>query len=498
MRERFWKQMKSGVAVLTVLCASSSSAFAATDPSVLTETQELRATIAQLEKRLTELEAKEAQNAAAVQAVQAAPAVAAATPDSKLISDAIADKISFHGYFRAGVGLNGKGTDQTTFKAPGAGSKYRLGNEHDNYGELIFGTKTQESPTDAYFRTETMISFASDRKTNDPSAPNNDTFALREAFVEAGNLDFLSPETKVWVGRRYYMRNDSHMADYFYLDMSGNGAGIMDIPVADDFAKAAFATIISSNTSKSANGVGSPSKVTADARLYDIKAPLGKVTVWTAVSDVTKNGTYTEGADSYFYEKTMGYNVGAMHQTDTLFGLEGFNKVALLYGVDAGADFTADLVAPAANNAYYGLTDRQTWSVVDHGLAQFNEKTSMMYSFVHKTTDNDRYADGQVRWTSMGVRPMYAFTKNFAIAVEPGVDYVDNGVSGYHGTLSKFTIAPEIRPNMKLMGRPVLRLYATYAQWSKDFNGANAGGVNSAYRYQTAGSSAGFQVENWW
>jgi len=496
MNERLWKQVKSGVAVLTLLCASTSSAFAA--DTTTSETQELRATIMQLEKRLSELEAKEAQNAAAVQAVQAAPVAAAVTTDGKSLSDAIADKISFHGYFRTGVGLSGKGTDQTTFKAPGAGSKYRLGNEHDNYGELIFGTKTQESPSDAYFRTETMVSFASDRKTNDPSAPNNDTFALREAFVEAGNLDFLSPETKVWVGRRYYQRHDSHIADYFYLDMSGNGAGIMDIPVADDFAKAAFATIISSNTSKSANGVGSPSKVTADARLYDIKAPLGKVTVWTAVSDVTKNGTYTEGLNSYVYEKTMGYNVGVMHQTDTLFGLEGFNKVALLYGVDAGADFTADLVAPEANNAYYGLTDRQTWSVVDHGLAQFNEKTSMMYSFVHKTTNNDRYADGEVRWTSFGVRPMYAFTKNFAVAVEPGIDYVDNNVSGYNGTLNKITIAPEIRPNMKLLGRPVLRLYATYAQWSKDFSNRADNPGGATYRGASAGSSAGFQVENWW
>src|SRR5215470_9763103 len=44
----------------------------------------------------------------------------------------------FHGYFRSGYSLNSEGGQQVAFQAPGAGAKYRLGNEAETYGEFIF------------------------------------------------------------------------------------------------------------------------------------------------------------------------------------------------------------------------------------------------------------------------------------------------------------------------------------------------------------------------
>src|SRR6266853_2790280 len=44
----------------------------------------------------------------------------------------------FHGYFRSGYGLNSQGGSQVAFQAPGADAKYRLGNEAETYGEIIF------------------------------------------------------------------------------------------------------------------------------------------------------------------------------------------------------------------------------------------------------------------------------------------------------------------------------------------------------------------------
>ena len=35
--------------------------------------------------------------------------------------------------------MNGRGGKQVAFKAPGAGAKYRLGNEAETYGELTIG-----------------------------------------------------------------------------------------------------------------------------------------------------------------------------------------------------------------------------------------------------------------------------------------------------------------------------------------------------------------------
>src|SRR5689334_16842133 len=44
----------------------------------------------------------------------------------------------FDGYVRSGFAVNAKGGDADAFQAPGAYSKYRLGNETETYGELGF------------------------------------------------------------------------------------------------------------------------------------------------------------------------------------------------------------------------------------------------------------------------------------------------------------------------------------------------------------------------
>ena len=54
------------------------------------------------------------------------------------ILESRAKSFEFHGYFRSGYGVNSKGGQQVAFKAPGAGAKYRLGNEAETNGELIF------------------------------------------------------------------------------------------------------------------------------------------------------------------------------------------------------------------------------------------------------------------------------------------------------------------------------------------------------------------------
>jgi len=47
--------------------------------------------------------------------------------------------VDIGGYFRAGYGRDDEGGPQVGFQAPGALAKGRLGNEAENYGELIFG-----------------------------------------------------------------------------------------------------------------------------------------------------------------------------------------------------------------------------------------------------------------------------------------------------------------------------------------------------------------------
>src|SRR5260370_21655908 len=66
----------------------------------------------------------------------------------------------FHGYFRTGYGLNGKGGAQVAFQAPGADAKYRLGNEAETYGEFIFVNNwlnPERNGDKAWLKTEVMI-----------------------------------------------------------------------------------------------------------------------------------------------------------------------------------------------------------------------------------------------------------------------------------------------------------------------------------------------------
>jgi len=66
----------------------------------------------------------------------------------------------FHGYFRSGYGLNGRGGAQVAFQAPGADAKYRLGNEAETYGEFIFVNNwlnPEHNGDKAWLKTEVMI-----------------------------------------------------------------------------------------------------------------------------------------------------------------------------------------------------------------------------------------------------------------------------------------------------------------------------------------------------
>ena len=67
----------------------------------------------------------------------------------------------FHGYLRAGFGVDGQGNAQAAFQAPNANSKYRLGNEAETYLETAFLAKTPPEMTGSKDKTfETHIRLA--------------------------------------------------------------------------------------------------------------------------------------------------------------------------------------------------------------------------------------------------------------------------------------------------------------------------------------------------
>jgi hypothetical protein len=58
---------------------------------------------------------------------------------------------------------------------------------------------------------------------------NDFRFVMREAFLEMSNVFKSAPEITFWAGQRFYDRQQIEPMDYYWLDMSGYGAGVKNV-----------------------------------------------------------------------------------------------------------------------------------------------------------------------------------------------------------------------------------------------------------------------------
>jgi maltoporin len=400
----------------------------------------------------------------------------------------------FHGYFRSGYGLNSEGGQQVAFQAPGADAKYRLGNEAETYGELIFVNNwlnPRRDPDKAWMKTEVMIeanTTNSDTYANFPGSIGNDQFRLRESFVQVGNVFERQPDLKFWAGNRYYRRNHIEIDDFYPLDMSGYGAGFEDLNLG--FGKMALAFLGSARPDIiTQNGIYAKSSI--DLRLYDITVPAGKLSAWFDLA-TAKGGTAQTGSVSSspgtVIPTNNGYALGIRHQRLEWHG--GFNSLYVGYGEGEASNFSAsaDFPTPA-------LKSSERLLIAENMLLQPNDKFAIMPIFIYQRTRDGIPKDGWNQWVSFGARPEVFFTKYLSLAFEPGFDHTRSGSGQYDGWLRKFTIAPQIGAGRQFFSRPVLRLFVTYANWSDGLRGF-VGGV--PYHNRTSGLTGGVQAETWW
>ncbi len=407
----------------------------------------------------------------------------------------------FHGYLRSGYGINGNGGRQVYFKAPGAGAKYRLGNETETYGELALINNFIAKPEDPFWKVQIRASVWSPEDKNDDTTDSDGHFklGLRETFIEAGNFDW-SPTMKFWAGNRFYRRHDIHIIDFYWLDMSGYGGGVEDIPLFGD-TKLAIAYLGGSIDDYEFSDVGRVAKNTADIRLYDIPLPLGTGMVCIAPSTL-KGGNYTEEGAEHNYPSASGYGLTFAHKHN--FSDGGYNQVNVQYGHGTGSQFT-----PTVQDPTPGLREAWTFRAAETLLINSWESFGLMATTLFQMESNGAAEGDKITWYSIGARPIYNFTEHLGLALEAGLDYVKNETlpdaegNPAKGVLGKITLAPELRINAEFLGRPVLRLYFTYAAWSKDFKGY-VGGLDdmspgdNPYQDDTQGCAVGIQGEAWW
>ena len=427
-----------------------------------------------------------------------------ATAVSAALCAQAASAFEYHGYFRAGVGANGEGGDQVCFQAPGAGSKYRLGNECETYTEQIFADTLFEGENGAYFNVKTNLAFVVQGEQDfEQFSP-----ALREMYSEAGNLfGGVFAGSKVWAGKRFYRRHDVHITDFFYWDNTSPGAGIEDFDLG--FGKLAFAWLRNATDSNEelsvpidTNGDGVDdareniegniipinNRATSDLdlRVYGIDANPG------AQVEFGITGRLSDESQDDFSGRD-GVWLNAVHFQEDVFG--GFNKLAFQYGWGAGStlnSFTNDEASGSAN----------TYRIVETLLVEPDPDWSMMFTAVWEKRVN-QFGEGETQdqtWWSVGARPKYYFTDYINVALEAGFDSVDRD-SDPNGArnLFKLTLAPQISAGRGFFARPALRAFITYANWND--SAAQAGVIADGGENPFSGTDGityGVQAEAWW
>lgn len=408
--------------------------------------------------------------------------------------------IEFGGYLRSGAGASSEGGEQACFKLAGAGSKYRLGNECETYGELILNVPAYQLPhSDTSFKLHSRLSLFMPQ---DLSTSNADV-EFAELWGEAQNIGSGAfAKASLWAGKRFYKREDVHITDFFYWNNSGNGAGVENIDFGVGKLSYAFrrnaGDVVTGTTTEffldPSDGLTKSRRVNTtnksvisghDFRLSDIEVnPGGALTLGVDL----RFGDNTDAARDAGVNSKTGQLYNIMHTQKGFLG--GVNKLALQYGRGTVAN-----LSPGAPN-FSANTSDEAWRIVEQlHWEPAGSKWNGMATFVYEDQIDTQ------KWISVGARPVYHFDDKWSLAVDVGHDRV-KPKDGDTRTLTKLTIAPQLSAGAGFFSRPSLRLFYTYAKWNDAAQtAAPAGDALSAtgvFGSSTNGSTIGVQVEGWW
>ena len=391
-----------------------------------------------------------------------------------LLAPLSVNALEFAGYLRSGVGNSLNGGKQSCFQLPGAESKYRLGNECEQYAELELRQDVYSFDDGSVLSVDGMASLYNQYNRELTFQGDNGAARLPQLYAQWSNLPALNGGS-VWAGRRYYKRNDIHISDFYYWNQSATGAGIEDVLIGglkDSYALSRKDNLYQENY----------------VNRHD----------FNVAGFNTNPGGQLEFGLSYLDkpERTdahSGWAITAQHVQSDFLG--GKNKLALQYGEGSGTGlgYTGDFKLDNSSKRYR-IVEFFDWQVTP----RFGGQIEAVYQ------KDFRPDGGNQEWLSLGVRPTYAISEQFKLVTELGHDQV----KAADGTrkLSKFTFAPTWSPKGPgFWTRPEVRLYYTYASWNaaaqRAANEIDAGSALSdsgAFGSARHGSNAGLQVEYWW
>jgi len=407
---------------------------------------------------------------------------------------------SFHGYTRINLSMSENGSTPAHFYAPGAGAKYRLGNESDLLVRLRLNyVNGNEYGTEPYIK---AVVAAHGYQLNGNTSDFN-LHKIPKAYIEFGN--YLAKGINVWLGRRWYERKGSYINDYWWLN-SGQwaqaGIGVEGIQlVGGEFKVSIFSfedtnitSINSENSNKTDNAVmGTLNSNTLDLRLVDIDLNQNiKINFWALYALRYENKDID-------YEYKNGFGLGMWFDSQKIFG--GKNTLAVTYRAGAAMHKRTTNAIPVNETMGYNLDKSSVWEVNNTWIWDNKDSHALQWVMLARSENfgKDGSSGDTIDWYSTGIRPIYYLTQYLNIATELGIDYVDNEIIGASGSLTKLSLALQLSPTKGFMSRPVMRLYITYAKWSDAWIGYIGNQPDGApYGDSNHGWVIGAQLEHIW
>ena len=383
-----------------------------------------------------------------------------------LCGSANAVTVDFSGYFRAGVGANAAGGNQVCFQAPGADTKWRLGNECDYVIEPQFNAKVatyEGSDWHVHFMPSVFHAYGDATSNPDLAARYGQVYAYGTKIAALGN-------GTVWAGRRFYNRFQLGINDQFLENDDGDGTGIENMDVGMGKLSVAVMT--------NPNGVGNDINnglFKFPVRLTGIKTvPNGELSVY-----VTGLARFTSKDQTSGVEPAGQPNGGSVGVYQTLNGtfMGGNTMLGARYDENRGGAGVKNTRFVVQQTGKAGTT---SWEAI----AEYRVNDQATATLANK-------------WFSLGGRTDTHLGGPFRLLLDVGTDQVKPD-SGGTRNLTKFTIAGAASGGPDASSRPTLRLFLTHAVWNEAARQNLDARLKEVFGDKKAGTSVGVQAEAWW
>ena len=444
-------------------------------------------------------------------AVAAAPSANAYTPNAY-----------FGGYFRSGVMSKRFNKSDDLVHQVG-----RLGAENDTYGEIFLGTDVA-NVDDTVWSVNSRIAVSSqynrdwqstnnvlvsvDREGNHSVSTNhheNTRFAFREFNLTVkGLLDF-DKDATVWAGKRFYHREDIHVTDLYYWDVSGMGAGVENLQAGP--GKLSLAWLRRDDGQTYVDNVDSSVKKNGfrSAHIFDVQYDFP---AWDGANIEVRDTFLVPQRDNDSTTK-KDFHVANKFGKSNIFGVElgqgyslGWHKTVLKWTHGSTARWVK-----FGTEAWFddsGASDKANrYSIYNFGQMNFTSNFGMFYTLNftasknYDDTDRHDFNLKSDRAFQVVVRPYVQLTKMTKVLVELGAyTQTEKDQDGNSTTRNaqKYTVAYAITPDASnFWSRPELRIFATYIHGKKD--GMQSVDVSSwGDSAQNRNFLVGVQAEAWW